>query len=101
MLLVLGIGMTKMLHSAACVPQEIQHSERLVANRESAILGSNNLFDVDNQDGLIFLSSGTVATDEVVRDVLHAEEMGSQVKAQFITSLESGADILTYQMAQS
>ena len=74
-------------------PTEIQRSEKLVANTESAILGYNNPFDVDNWDDLVILSSGTVATDEVARDFLHAEELGSQAKAQFITRLESGADI--------
>ena len=47
---------------------------------------------MNNLDDLIILPSGTVATDEVARDAVHAEEIGSQAKAQFITRLESGTD---------
>ena len=86
-------GITKVLSHRHLRPTEVQHSEKLVANRESAMLGYNNPFDVNNRDDLIILSSGTVATDEVAIDVLYAGEIGGQVKARFITRLESGADI--------
>ena len=61
-------------------------------NAKDSVLSFVNPFDLDT-DGLLILSSGATASEDVTRDVLRAESAGRDAKVEFITNrLREGKD---------
>uniref|UniRef100_UPI00358E53D5 uncharacterized protein n=3 Tax=Myxine glutinosa TaxID=7769 RepID=UPI00358E53D5 len=65
-------------------PTEILRSEKNVVKTCEAIESFLNPFDVETKDKLLILSSGAAASDDVVKDVLAAENLGRRAKEAFI-----------------